>query len=236
MADDIVRRIARAGSFLAASLWLAGIPGPPAQAQRALLSRQCAFNHECAAGLVCAGGYCRAECATDRDCPEERTCQGGLYDTQDQLVRAVAAGESTVVPTGLRFAQRCRARVAQPPGAMRSQIPVIAPSTRVQGAAFQVTDAVLDADPRRVQAKCPTGVVFNGAITATASGAVSYRFTRSDGASGAVKVLKFAGPGAQPISETWSLGATTKGWMRVEILSPNAMTSPPASFVLDCVS
>ena len=225
------RVVVRAGAA-AAALFIAFV-ARDAHAQRQTLGPQCTFNSDCAIGLVCAGGYCRAECRTDRDCVAPRVCRVEIFDDQGRFLRfppaqpaggiqpAVEAHSNETGVPGEHIGPRCRVPVAQP--------------VAVIGNPFRAASAALKADVTNTAAKCPAAVAFTGNIAATGgSGAVTYRVTRSDGATGPVKTLKFGAPGTQTFTEAWTLGATTKGWLRIDVLTPNALASAQAPFTLDC--
>jgi hypothetical protein len=225
------RVVVRTGA--AAAVLFLSFAAQNAHAQRQPLGPQCAFNSDCAIGLVCAGGYCRAECRTDRDCAAPQVCRVEIFDDQGRFLRFPAAqpaggvqpaveahSNDTGVP-GEHVGPRCRVPVAQP--------------VAVIGNAFRAANPVLKANVTNTAAKCPATVAFTGNVTATGgSGPVTYRVARSDGATGPVKTLKFGAPGTQTFTEAWTLGATTKGWLRIDVLTPNALASAQAPFTLDC--
>lgn len=84
---------------------------------------------------------------------------------------------------------------------------------------------------------CPVTFTFSGTITSSRATLVTYRWIRSDGATGPTSTLDFTGAGSQSVETTWTLGATgTTGtfWEQIQILSPVTGTSNQASFTLDC--
>ncbi len=105
---------------------------------------------------------------------------------------------------------------------------------------FQVTEASLKAIPPRYAGPCPAVIKFEGTITANGAGSVKYTFLRSDGATGPVFTLAFAGPGTKPVSTTWTLGGKAlprySGWEAIKIVSPNVMESNKASFEMICTT
>ncbi len=69
------------------------------------------------------------------------------------------------------------------------------------------------------------------------SGTVSYRFVRSDGASGPVETVTFTGPGTRTVSTAWHRGGSGDrlvGWQQLVVLSPLATQSDRADFDLAC--
>lgn len=101
----------------------------------------------------------------------------------------------------------------------------------------QVTSATLKADRGEINAPCPASIHFTGSIATDAAGVVSYRFIRSDGASGPVMTLNFSAPGTQPVSTDWQLGQGTqsyKVWIAIRVITPNALDSQPAAVSITC--
>lgn len=215
----------------------------PATAQlyftaRRPIQAQCTYNHECADGLLCSNGFCRAECATDRDCATGQSCVIATPATihVDGAGRPGQRGVAEAAPAPGIAPGRCRAAVALPSGpARQSPVPVILPGSAVGGDALVVTAVKLVADSGTGQQKCPANVTFRGFIVASGSGAVTYRLVRSDGGTGAPVTVKFGAAGQQPITANWSLGETGDGALTVEVLFPNAMRSSPATFAVECV-
>jgi hypothetical protein len=95
---------------------------------------------------------------------------------------------------------------------------------------FRVTEVVLKADRFDNSGACPVTVNFSGYITANGPGKVKYTFTRNDGATSPVQVLKFTAAGTQPVSTTWQLGSASilpryEGWQAIKVIAPNEMES-----------
>ena len=61
--------------------------------------RQCTFNDECSPGLICAGGFCRAQCRTARDCGRGDVCQTFVIDSEERVLRRPAANEAVASDT-----------------------------------------------------------------------------------------------------------------------------------------
>ncbi len=222
----------------------------PAPAQlyftpRRAIQAQCTYNHECADGLICSNGYCRAECATDRDCAGGQSCVIDPFTEADGPRSGKGTGAETpgvgraAAATG-QHGGHCRAvqngDYAQSSGPVRqTPVPVILPGTAVVTEPLTVTAVKVVANRPVIKDKCPVTVGFSAWITASASGAVTWRIVRSDGATGAVHTLKFGSAGQQPISEVWSLSTSLTGSITLEVLSPTPITSAPATFRLDCL-
>ena len=87
---------------------------------------------------------------------------------------------------------------------------------------------------------CPVTFTFNGTITSSRGGPVTYRWIRSDGATGPTSTLYFKEAGTQSVqAETWTLGGpgtTGTFWEAIRVLSPAPATSNEASFTLDCTA
>jgi hypothetical protein len=94
----------------------------------------------------------------------------------------------------------------------------------------QVTGVGFWADRSAVRGPLPQTLTFSGWITADGPTTVRYRFRRSDGTVGPVQTLTFARAGRQSVSTTWSLGIAYTGWMSLEVLDPNPVTSTRAAF------
>ena len=101
-------------------------------------------------------------------------------------------------------------------------------------AAARVTPASYTGDD------CPVTFTFNGTITTSGAGSVTYRWIRSDGATGPTSTLDFKEASTQSVpTETWTLGGpgtTGTFWEEIQVLSPVPATSNEASFTLDCTA
>jgi Peptidase family C25 len=98
--------------------------------------------------------------------------------------------------------------------------------------------ASLASTPAVYRGDCPVVIKFNGSITSNKAGAVTYLFSRSDGATDTVKTAIFSGSGTKPVTDTWTLGGISlpyfKGWEAIKVLSPSAVTSNQANFEIRC--
>ena len=98
----------------------------------------------------------------------------------------------------------------------------------------------LEADPALYTGLCdlPVVVTFNGSITSTAAGTVTYHFVRSDGYADKPQTLVFTQAQTLPISTAWSKipvsGQQFSGWEQIFIDSPNNQAMAKASFTLAC--
>jgi hypothetical protein len=84
---------------------------------------------------------------------------------------------------------------------------------------------------------CPATHYFVADVTVDGACTVTYRWERSDGATGPVQTLVFSGASTQQIGDTWILGGgpgTGTVWERVNVLTPLPMTSNQASVTITC--
>jgi hypothetical protein len=86
------------------------------------------------------------------------------------------------------------------------------------------------ADRSAIRGPLPQTVTFSGSITANGPTTVHYRFRRSDGVVGPAQELTFAAAGRQSVSTSWSLSSAYSGWVSLEVLDPNPVTSTRAAF------
>jgi hypothetical protein len=94
----------------------------------------------------------------------------------------------------------------------------------------QVTGVAFWADRSAIRGPLPQTVTFSGSITANGPTTVHYRFRRSDGVVGPAQELTFAAAGRQSVSTSWSLSSAYSGWVSLEVLDPNPVTSTRAAF------
>ena len=103
---------------------------------------------------------------------------------------------------------------------------------------FSVTAVVASVSPTSFTGACPKKFDFNGTVAANGPGTVTYKWVRSDGASGPVQTLIFSSAGSQAVSaDDWTFGgsgSSYSGWEKVQILTPNSTESNQASFSLNC--
>jgi hypothetical protein len=97
--------------------------------------------------------------------------------------------------------------------------------------------ASLTAVPTSYTGHCPTRINFEGTITSTVAGDVTYTWLRSDpGSHGPTYTLHFAVPGSQPVHTDWTLGGPPDpaGWQAIQILTPVEVQSNHAAFTVHC--
>ena len=101
---------------------------------------------------------------------------------------------------------------------------------------LRVVSATLTASPEVYDGPCPVTIKFSGNITVKGKGLVKYTFVRSDGATGPVYTLDFAGDETKHVDTTWTLSPPTFGeWVAIKILSPTVLQSERASFKGTCL-
>ena len=108
-------------------------------------------------------------------------------------------------------------------------IPVTAATARFQAQATVI--------PPVASSSCATPATFTygGEITATAAGAVSYRWVSSSGKQRAAQTLRFTAPGTKRVTgETTATKTAGEGWAEIQLLGPAAGTSNKATYRLLC--
>jgi hypothetical protein len=99
---------------------------------------------------------------------------------------------------------------------------------------LRVVEVTLRAEPSSYSGPCPGRITFRGTIRTTGgSGPVSYRFTRSDRATGPVATLDVASASVREVETTWTLGvpgSVVEEWEALEVVAPQPLTSAPARF------
>lgn len=94
----------------------------------------------------------------------------------------------------------------------------------VNNAASLVTNIKVELNPNASNA-CNKGFGVKGAIATNGAGTVTYQWERSDGVITPTKTLTFTDAGTQTVEESWLLSGNYAGWMRLNILKPNTLTS-----------
>ena len=106
-----------------------------------------------------------------------------------------------------------------------SPAPVPFAVTRVTGTAAQPT----------YTGSCPRTFTFYATITANGPGTVTYRWERSDDNWGHIQSMTFNAAGSQTISLNYDLGETASGSYKINVLTPNNITSPPINYTVNCL-
>ena len=105
-------------------------------------------------------------------------------------------------------------------------------SSSVAAIAAQVT-----VTPPVVASNCTTAAAFTyqGTVTATEQGTMTYQWVYSSGKSGPVRTMDFATPGDQTVSGgTVTAAKAGSGWAEIKVLSPFQKTSNKATYKLLC--
>lgn len=182
--------------------------------------------------------------------PATRAAVGNRFQSMDVLTHGAAhpiseqeifvAAAASLPPAATAQA----ASAAASPSAGSSVTPrasVVASAAPVaeSPAPFTAT-ATLDVTPSS-STSCPTTFTFTATIRASSPGTVTYRWQRSDppGWSGPTEQLDFQAADSKTVEHTWTLdqrGDPYRGWVALQILSPDQTTSPQVSFMLDCLA
>lgn len=101
---------------------------------------------------------------------------------------------------------------------------------------FAVTSLNGSVDSPNFSGACGTGktLTFSFSMTVSAPGTVKYHTQRSDSATGAQESITFDAAGTKTITETWTLSASTTGWLELYIDDPNHQALGRTSFTLTC--
>jgi serine/threonine-protein kinase len=87
------------------------------------------------------------------------------------------------------------------------------------------------------QCTVPSSFTYQGTITSTGPGPVSYRWVYSSGRQGPVQTVDFSAAGSLPVTGTTvNTLAIGTGWAEIQMLSPDKVTSNRASYGLVCGS
>jgi serine/threonine-protein kinase len=116
------------------------------------------------------------------------------------------------------------------PTAQLTSVSAAAASTTLPAVQAAVTPPVAASN-----CAAPTSFSYQGTVTATAPGPVSYRWLYSSGQQGPVQTVDFAAPGYRQVtgSTVQTMTAGT-GWAEIQMLSPAELTSNKASYNLLC--
>jgi dipeptidyl aminopeptidase/acylaminoacyl peptidase len=114
--------------------------------------------------------------------------------------------------------------------------PTPVPSPAPVTGAFGVTQLAVSVSPAVFKGVCPQQFEFSALVTVNQPGTLSYRWERSDGASGPTQNLDFSATELTKTTKiTWKLGAAGSHWMAFHILTPFSLLSNQAIFTLTCV-
>jgi hypothetical protein len=99
---------------------------------------------------------------------------------------------------------------------------------------FRVVSAQTTVDSASFAGSCPHKFTFTATVTVNMPGTATYRWERSDSTYEGTQSLTFTSSGSQVQTNTWDVGASSGGWMRLHILGPNDLLSNQATFSLTC--
>lgn len=110
-------------------------------------------------------------------------------------------------------------------------------ATETATPAFTIRNAVLNfAPPQNNQ--CPVTFIFNGAITTSGDGTLSYYLERNDGTMTALQTVAVTGEYTTLVADTWTIpgapGFNFTGWERIHITAPYESVSNPVNIQLFC--
>lgn len=101
---------------------------------------------------------------------------------------------------------------------------------------FAVTGIIANVDSPNYNGPCPMVLNFNAVVTANGPGTVTYRWERSDGAFSQTQSIVFATAGSKTVGDTWQLGSSYSGWLRLRVLTPVEAVSNQVYFIVNCSS
>jgi len=97
-----------------------------------------------------------------------------------------------------------------------------------------VTGVTANTDPTTYTGACPKIFTFHAAITANGPGTVTYRWERSDGGYSEPQSVTFSEANVKTVTSQWELSASSSGWHRIHVLTPNNISSDPVHYTLNC--
>jgi len=106
-----------------------------------------------------------------------------------------------------------------------------------QLAAGTITGISLQAVPDTFRGSCPATIRFEGEIRVTGPATITYRFVRSDNATGPIQTITADRAGSLPVLTEWhlgGLGSSYSGWEQLIVLNQSGASSGQARFSLAC--
>lgn len=167
-----------------------------------------------------------------------------MYCRATGLGKTDYGSDSTLVNARIRCAGSDLAKHKIPEKPARAKAAPARQKSLVESVQFK-------ADPQSYQGKCPTGIKFNGSITASRAGTVKYQYTSHDGKQSPELTVEFKQAGTES-TRTWSRtlsepetgGRITssssgsdwdhQGWYRLDILEPKSSKSATAEYKVRC--
>ena len=99
---------------------------------------------------------------------------------------------------------------------------------------FGVNTATVAVDNSALSVACPSSVTFTATITSNKDGVIAYKWERSDGSATATQTLTFPNATSLTAVNTWPVSATTSGWQRLHVVTPNDVSSNAVNFTVTC--
>jgi len=99
---------------------------------------------------------------------------------------------------------------------------------------FAVTSVIGSSAQSTYNGPCPRTFTFYATITVNGPGTVTYRWERSDDNWGHIQSMTFNAAGSQAISLNYDLGETASGSYKINVLTPNNITSLPINYTVNC--
>lgn len=166
---------------------------------------------------------------------------GIMIGTKQKSARNQLIPTPTVTPSPTVEATPSGETTALTPTAKSTLTPTVTPrptNTPTPTPTPAVVNIETSVDPTSSDA-CNKVFTFTSKIYTNAATTVTYKWLRSDGATGSVQTLTFTSGGMQTVSEQWSLGPLSasshmNGWERIEIVTPNSTLGNQAPFTLSC--
>ncbi len=100
---------------------------------------------------------------------------------------------------------------------------------------FAVTSVIAISTPTTFNGSCPKTFTFYATITANGPGTITYRWERSDDNWGHIQSMTFNEAGSQTITLNYDLSETASGSYKINVLTPNNITSPPINYTVNCL-
>ncbi|OGP63420.1 MAG: hypothetical protein A2V65_02125 [Deltaproteobacteria bacterium RBG_13_49_15] len=99
---------------------------------------------------------------------------------------------------------------------------------------YGVTHVTAYAVPSSWYEYCPASIDFTAKITTDGACTVEYLWRRSDGRTSSTRTLTFSGSETKEVHNTWNIDSSGLWWQRIEIITPNKITSANAECKISC--
>lgn len=162
-------------------------------------------------------------------------------ETQNTTMTPSPTPQITLTPTPALKEEVTKTPTKKPAVPTNTPVPqpTNTPTPAPTNAPATVTTVSASVTPTTYTGSCATAKQFTFSATITANGGtvVKYKWTRSDGASGAEQTISFTSASSQTVTDTWTLGGpgfSYAGWEKVQVSQPNTIESNQATFTLNC--